>query len=426
MRGQVESYLELAVDYGNCGLWDEAIEVLSRPIENKMDFAGTYPMVYYYLGYFHQQKGDSDRASEYFSLAAKMPPDYCFPYRLESVEVLGSAIKHHSSDASAHYYLGNLLYDLQPQAAIKHWEKSRQIDNSFAIVHRNLGWAYYRTDGDISRAVASYEKAIECNKEEPRLYVELDRLYELSNVPTQKRLALLQENHQAVTKRNDSFLREITVLVLAGKYDEAVGFLADNHFHVREGGGGIHDVYVDAHLLRGIQRLKDKKMESALEDFQAASEYPENLSVGRPKNDRRAPQIAYYTGTACEAAGKIQKAMEFYKKAANQEGTSRWPETRFYQGLAFNKLDKKDVAGQIFDDLIRTGKDRLSQEADVDVFAKFGEEQIAEARKASAHYTLGLGYTGAGRLDVARIEFESAVKLNVSHLWAKAHLAELR
>jgi tetratricopeptide (TPR) repeat protein len=97
MRNEVESYLELAVDYGNCGLWDEANEVLMRPLKNKMSFASTYPMIYYYLGYFYQQKGNTSEASGHFSRAAKMPTDYCFPFRLESIEVLNAAIKNNPS-----------------------------------------------------------------------------------------------------------------------------------------------------------------------------------------------------------------------------------------------------------------------------------------------------------------------------------------
>ncbi|MHC4462494.1 MAG: DUF5107 domain-containing protein, partial [Planctomycetota bacterium] len=146
MRGEVESYLELAVDYGNCGLWDEAIEVLLRPVKSNMSFARTYPMIYYYLGYFYRQKGNTLEASKHFSLAARMPTDYCFPFRLESIKVFNTATKHNPSDARAHYYLGNLLYALQPEEAINLWEKSRAIDDSFATVHRNLGWAYNRTE----------------------------------------------------------------------------------------------------------------------------------------------------------------------------------------------------------------------------------------------------------------------------------------
>ena len=426
MRNEVESYLELAVDYGNCGLWDEAIEVLMHPVKSKMSFAGTYPVVYYYLGYFYRQKGSTSEASKYFSLAKKMPSDYCFPFRLESIEVLNVAIKKNPSDARACYYLGNLLYDLQPEEAIRLWEKSREIDDSFATVHRNLAWAYYRTENNIPKAITSYEKAVSCNNKDPRLYVELDRLYEVENRSLPTRLALLERNHKTVVKRNDSFLREIMVLVLVGRYDEAIDFLVNNHFHVREGGGEIHDVYVDAHLLRGLSYLKDRQFDKALSDFQKASEYPENLSVGRPKNDRRAPQVAYYTGTAYEALGDKEKATEFYKKAADQRVSSRWSEGRFYQGLCFSKLGQKDKAEKIFDELIDNAKKELSQEAPVDVFAKFGQQQTEQARKASANYALGLGYLGRGLRDKARIEFEKAVELNVSHVWAKAQVAELR
>jgi len=425
MKGEVESYLELAVDYGNCGLWDEAIEVLLRPIENKADFASTYPMVFYYLGYFYQQKGNDTGASKYFSLAAKMPTDYCFPFRLESIEILNAAIKQNPSDAHSYYYLGNLLYDPQPEEAIKLWEKSRELDGTFAIVHRNLGWGYHRTKQNIPKAIASYERAAACNGEDPQLYVELDRLYEVGNVSIHKRLALLEKNHKTVIKRNDSFLREIMVLVLVGRYDEALDFLTNNHFHVREGGGQIHDVYVDGYLLRGLQYFKAGKSHQALKDFHAASEYPENLSVGRLRNDRRAPQVAYYIGTAYEVLGEDEKATEFYKKAINQKGTAEWPETRFYQGLSFIKLGQKTAADKIFEELIKTGEQRLSEKAEVDFFAKFGEGQTPEARQASAHYTLGLGYLGKGLSDMARVEFEKAVKLNVSHVWARAQLAEL-
>ena len=426
MRNEVESYLELAVDYGNCGLWDEAIEVLLRPVKNKVSFAGTYPIVYYYLGYFYKQKGNTPDASRHFSRAAKMSTEYCFPFRLESIEVLNAAIKHNPSDARACYYLGNLLYDLQPQEAIKLWEKSRAIDDSFATVHRNLGWAYYRTQKNMRKAIDCYEKAVACNSKEPRLYVELDRLYEDENVPLLKRIALLEKNHQTVVKRNDSFLREIMVLVLVGRYDEALNFLANNHFHVREGGGGIHDVYVDGHLLRGMSYLRNKEFTKALGDFHKASEYPENLSVGRPKNDRRAPHVAYCIGAAYEALGDTEKAVEFYKRAADQKVSSRRSEARFYQGLCLSKLGRKDRAKKIFDELIDAANEKLSQEAAVDVFAKFGQQQTETARKASAHYALGLGYLGKGLRDEAKAEFEKAVKLNVSHVWAKAQLAELR
>ena len=127
-----------------------------------------------------------------------------------------------------------------------------------------------------------------------------------------------------------------------------------------------------------------------------------------------------------EARGETGRAAPCYEKATHQKGTTRWPQTRFYQGLSLVKLNQKDSAEEIFDDLIQTGRRRLSERATSDFFAKFGEGQTAEARKASAHYTLGLGYLGKGRNETARAEFEKAVELDVSHVWAGAHLDELK
>ncbi|MEA3224723.1 MAG: tetratricopeptide repeat protein, partial [Planctomycetota bacterium] len=180
----------------------------------------------------------------------------------------------------------------------------------------------------------------------------------------------------------------------------------------------------DGHLLRGSRRFKEGRFNEALKDFHAASEYPENLSVGRPRNDRRAPQVAYYIGRAYDALGNAEKATEFYKKAAERRGASGSSEARFHQGLSFSKLGQQSEADKIFDELIKSGQQKLSERSAVDVFAKFGEGQTVAAHKASACYALGLGYLGKGQTDKAKAEFEKAVELNVSHVWARAWLAE--
>ncbi len=426
MRDDVQSYLELAVDYANLGRWNEAIEALLRAAHSSDKLLNTYPLVYYYLAYFHQKKDDTDNAAKYYSLAAKMPPDYCFPHRIESIDVLNSAISHNPSDARVYYYLGNLLYDSQPEKAIKAWEKSAQLDNTFATVHRNLGWAYYRTQDDIEKTITRYEKAVTSDPKDPRLYAELDVLYEVGGLSHQKRLALLEKNHHTVIQRDDSLLREIMLLVQVGRYDDAVQFLTDHHFHTREGGGDVHDVYVDAYLLRGAENFKNKKYNHALQDYLAAGEYPENLEVGKPKNDSHAPQVNYFVATAYDALGNDQKAKRFYEKSADQQRTSNWPQTQYYQALAMGKLGRKQKAAEIFDQLIADGQEKLTEDVTMDFFAKFGERQTRQARLADAHYVIGLGYLGKGKTKKAKEQFEQALELNVNHLWAQAQLSELK
>ncbi|MBP7050150.1 MAG: DUF5107 domain-containing protein [Phycisphaerae bacterium] len=426
MRRDPQAYLELACDYMNWGFWDDAIEVLIRAARDKTDLAGRSPLVYYYLGLLHEKKGDATLAGELYAQAAGMSSDYCFPFRAESAVALEAAIARTSTDAKAHYYLGNLLYELQPEKAIEHWERSVAIDGTFALAHRNLGWAWYRTQNDVPKAIAGYERAVSCNAGDARLFTELDELYELGNVAPETRLALMEKHQATVVKRNDSYLRWIMVQVLAGRYDEAVDALAKHHFHVREGGGEIRDVYVDAHLLRGIHRLKAGHAKEALADFLAAAEYPENLSVGKPKEDPRAAQFAYYAGCAHEALGDAEKARQCFADAAQQQGGWRSPDARFCRAMGLRKLGREDEAVAQFDELIKTGTERLTHDESVDFFAKFGERQSRQVQQASAQYTLGLGHLGKGDLTAARRAFEQAARLNVSHVWARVQAADLK
>ena len=423
MRHSVQNYLETATDYGNCGLWEEAVELLGRFVQEQESPEAVNPMIYYYLGYYSRKKGAREQAERYYSLASRMPTDYVFPFRHESINVLRAASSHNPADSRAPYYLGNLLFDSQPEKAITEWEKSQQLDGSFPILHRNLGLAYARIRNDIPRAIASLERAVSFKKNDPRLYLELDKLYETGGAAPEKRLALLEKNQDAVNTRDDLLSREIVLCVLLGRYDRAIQWLDNHLFHVWEGRGEIHDVYVDAHIARGEKYFREKKYSRALEDFQAALLYPKNLGVGEPRHGGRSPQVFYFIGTAHEALGNRDQAQAHFEKSA-EATLRRGTEIGYYQGLALRKLGRESEAEGIFDRLIETGRGNL-ETASPDYFAKFGEKQTAEARRAEAHYLLGLGYLGRGDRKQARAEFEKALALNITHRRAGKILAAM-
>jgi len=420
MRNAVQSYLELAVDYGNCGFVNEAVEAISHLVEAEGGGFSTYPMLHYYLGYYLEKKGDKKKAREYYQCASQMPADYCFPFRLESIEVLRRAQKINPGDARAPYYLGNLLYDLQPEAAMKEWEKSRRLDEAFPIVHRNLGLAYARVENNIPEAIACMEKALSCNSKDARYLYELDLLYETGSVSPEKRLSLFEKNHETALQRDDALSREIMLLVQLGKHDRAIDLLAAHHFHVWEGGGRIHSVYVDAHLLKGHEHFTAGRFNEALESFSAALEYPKNLEVGRPYSGGRAAQVYYFIGTVYEAMDDKEKAKEYYEDLVAME--YEVSEMSYYQGLAFRKLGREEKASQIFEKLIDFGKQRLQAASSMDFFAKFGERQSAMYRQANASYLLGLGYLGRGDKEQARTQFKNSLEMNLNHIWAKQQL----
>jgi len=424
-RSYVQTYLELSLEYANAGLWAEAIDVLSNPDLTLNDPDGSYPMKFYYLGYFWLQNGNNKKALDYLNQAFTMPPDYCFPFRLESINILETAIKLGPSDPRAPYYLGNLLYELQPEKAVGYWERSRDIDNSFPIVHRNLGMAYYKTYNDITQAIASYEKAISLSSMDQRLLYEADLLYAAARTDPEKRLKVLRDHHEVISNNNvaDALSREVMLLVQLSRYDEALDIAGNNYFRQWEGVSKAYSSYVDAHLLRGLNKFNSGNYENALADWQYALQYPENMMVAQSYRGGRESQVYYLTGTAYEKMGNSKKAKEMWELSISRRQNPQLSEIHFYRGLSFKKLGKTSEANEIFDGLIELGNQRL-EIPDIDFFAKFGERETADDRKSEAHYLIGLGYLGKGMDKDAKPEFEEAVRLNINHIWAMRYFKQ--
>jgi tetratricopeptide (TPR) repeat protein len=409
MGNAAENSLEVAADYSGCGFYEEAIDVISRLVNGDKK-AASYPLLHYSLAYFSDKLLKQAETREHLFRAAKLPPDYCFPFRLESIPILRWAARENPEDARAPYYLGNLLFDRQPEKAIAEWERAVGLDETFATAHRNLGIAYSRLRNDLPRAIACLEAAVACDPSDPRLFFELDQLFDLADVPPQKRLDVLTRNHPAVAKRDDSLTREIVLLVELGGYDRALELIEGHHFHVWEGGGEIHGVYVDAHILRGQRELAEGKYDRALRDYMAALEYPDNLEVGRPASGGREAEIHYFIGTAWEAKGEKAAAVDTFQRSV--DAASGPSETAYFQGLSWRKLGQEPRARECFDRLISYARENLNKAPAMDYFAKFGEKESGRRRTAYFHYLSGLGRLGRGEEAEAKTEFLKALELH--------------
>ena len=431
MRDDDNNYLELAVSYGNAGMWEDAIAVVDRRLARHKDRAKAYPMLHYFKAYFQEKNDDADGATKSRRLAANAPPDFGFPYRMEALDVLGRAMQTNPSDARASYYLGNLLFDHQPEAALDAWEKSREIDDGFATIHRNLGLAYARVGDQLDRGIASLEKAVELARD-PRALFELDELYERAGRPASERLAVLEKHQGAVSQRDDALSREIELLVLVGQYDRALELLANRHFRKWEGVGSVHSSYVSAHLLRGHAHFQAKRFDQALEDSQRALEFPPALESAKGYRDGSLARPYYYVGRAHAALGQKAEAAECWRKSIagaeealelRKPSMQDWASILYYKGLSLAELGRKSEAKKIFTALVRTGKENQRQAAAVDYFAKFGERGSREAGLAQAHYLTGLGHLAMGKNREAQSEFRKAVSLDANHLMANFRLS---
>ncbi len=420
MRNDVQNYMETAVDLMNFGMNDDALELLERAINSKNEKLKTYPEIQYCLGYLYEQKADKTNSEKYYQSASKASTDFCFPFRLEMLPVLNSALQDNPQDSRANYYIGNLLFDLQPENAIKQWEKALQIDNQFAIAYRNLGFGYNRCLNKIPEAIGFYEKAIKNNNADPTYYMELDKLYEINNTPPAKRLATMETNIPILWKSNDLYSQYMNVLVMNNKIDLALTNLAAYQFSAMEGNDWIHEINVDAHLLKGNQYLKAGKKAEALKQYLAASEYPGNQKIGKTSEYERDAEVNYYIGMAYEATGNSKKAKEYYNLCVNQKtGDNQY---LYFKGLAYQRLNKAEVATSAFDKLIQIGEEKLKTVNESNFFAKFGEANQKAANLANAHYFIGLGHLAKNDKVKAKEEFTKALEAKNDQVWAREFL----
>ena len=424
---------ETAAEYMDAGLWQDGTDVLLKMTAAAPDKAKIHPMAYYYLAYFAAKLSEPDKAAAYYKLAKAMPPDYVFPFQSEAIEVLRQAVTANPGDARAPYYLGNVLYDWQPEEAIRMWLTSEEVDPSFAIVHRNLATAYLhqKSGSDLNKAIAELEKAIACQRQYALHFTELDELYEQAGASLAKRDAVFAQNAALVGARDDAENRAIAVKVALGQYDEAIRMMTGRRFAVAEGTNlNVDEHWTEAHILRGRESIKAKKYDQALADFQAALAIPDNLPLGFAggagmHND----EAAYWSGVAYEGLGNRQKATESFERGAVSTPVARRRRasvtgdlTRqaelYYKGLALQKLGKGGDAKVIFQGLVTTGQQSIASAK-----AEPGQELSPRIRRALAHYVTGLGYLGLNDQTGARTELSQAVQTDPGLAGARVALA---
>ncbi|NJK87069.1 MAG: tetratricopeptide repeat protein [Bacteroidales bacterium] len=364
--------------------------------------------------------GDTTKALSYYQKASKMPDTYCFPFRAEEIDILESALHLNPTDAHAHYYLGNLLYEHQPEKAISLWEKARELNENMYIVHRNLGLAYKEVQKDYAKALASVEKAVACNNADPRLLYEVDALYDLNKMSPQKKYELLKKNFTTVKQRSETLLRLVTRSVEVGRYDEALNIMTNYAINESEGAREMQSAYLNCYTLRGMKFMKEGKFEKAISDIQKAMDYPIGL-YGRS----RYAQFNYLLGDIYFKMGNKDKANEYLNKTVEiiMDGGGADREYLYYRGMALKMLGKHDEAKTSFEKMLN---DVLNKRQGNAFFTQFEGGQAAELQKATNQYLAGLAYEGLGEIEKAKEEYSETLKINPSHIWAKVHLDSIK
>lgn len=434
IRDNPHNYIEYSLDYAQAGLFDEAIAFLSMHLEAKEQ---VYPMVHYFLGWYNELSGQEGKALIHYQKAADMPADYCFPNRLEELRALQAAVLANPQDSKAYYYLGNFWYASRQYAnALSCWERSRDIDDQFPTVHRNLALIYYNKSKKKEAARKALEKAFDLDQHNARLLMELDQLYKKLNKPLDERLKLLEDHLELVLLRDDLYLERATLYNMKGDCQRALELILNRKFSPWEGGEGkVSNQYLISHVELMKAYIREGHFKEALAHANTAKHYPHNLGEGK-LHGAQENDIYYWEGCAFEGLGAMEKAKQSWTKAS--QGLSepsmsmfyndQQADKIFYQGMALMKLGEIDEAKKRFNKLVDYGQRHCFDEVKIDYFAVslpellIWDEDLNIRNQTHCHYLIGLGVLGFQNTEKAKIEFDQVLEMDLYHVGALLHM----
>jgi len=236
----------------------------------------------------------------------------------------------------------------------------------------------------------------------------------------------------------------------AGKFDRAIEILNERHFHVWEGGGEVHRYFVDAHLLAGVEKMREAEIAApsvsaglnagadaqtghsrsrllfldALRHFEIADTYPDNLEVGRPTGPAgHTAKVFYFMGKAYQGLKDDAKAKECFEtvtQSRSRRGDAN--EQAFFVGMALKELGRQAEADREIATLADAVQRQRESRELIDQYSKFGEDGSRSERVAQLQYLSGLVHLARGEKDKADQEFQTAIKANPDLIWARQFL----
>ncbi|MBP7050558.1 MAG: DUF5107 domain-containing protein [Phycisphaerae bacterium] len=311
--------LETSLRFAELGLVKEAAKILSAVCVGAVPSGERSPLPMYYLAWL--AKGTPE-AGTWLRQAAATARDYVFPSRPEELDVLGYAIEVNPGDAQAHLYIGNLYAHLgRPAEAAGHWQKAVESNPSLSVGWRNLGLYAWAEENELEKAAACYRKAIDARPKDQTLYRDLAEIL-IAQAKHPEAITLLEATPPDRLQRAEVIILLAQAYLDEQRYDETVHLLESTPYFVNwEGQTITWDLFHRAHMARGRIRYDAKDFAGALQDFEAALSYPENIGVGRSNQPQEAA-AQYWRGRTLQALGRLEQAKEAWRQgAAGVEGS---------------------------------------------------------------------------------------------------------
>ena len=263
-----QTHIEIASIYSNLNLYQDAITVLLSSTK--------HPLVDLWISYNMYQ--NEMPYQPYLNKSISASPEFAFPYRTETLEMLKWA-NEESDSWKLDYYLGlNYWAKNQMEEAVSYFESCDQRPDvpSFYVTRAALLQKEKGTD-----PLKDLKKALELGAEDWRYHHAIIKYYNESNLHTEQ----LTQSNAAINKFPDHYvigLDYAQALINNEQYQASLDLLEGIQVLPAEGSFSGRAIYGKASMLLALDLYKAGEYKNAETALALSYLYPENLGSGKP------------------------------------------------------------------------------------------------------------------------------------------------
>lgn len=419
-----QACLDLAYDLLRSGFREEAATVLKGADLSRRD--GAAPMVLLTLNEIAASDGASPQPHSLGLTERDL--DYCFPSRLEELQVLERACHCNPDDWASHYLLGNLLYDRRRhEEAIDAWENAARCNPDYSVLLRNLGIGAFNVRRDMQAALAWFDRAHTADANDARVFYERDQLWKRVGVDPVRRKDTLEGRIDLVARRDDLVVELAGLRNQTGDPHGALDLLLGRKFQPWEGGeGSVLGEYLRACMQIGSALLDAGEAKAAFDAFARATTVPESLGEAKHLLANQS-DLFYWLGEAAARLDRNEEAEVWWRRAAEQKGDFQEMSVRsisdksFWSALAHRRLGALEQAESLLREIEVYGRQLGETEARIDYFATslptmlIFEDDLQQRRKVESFFLQAQAAFGLGSYDEAQRLLREVLTFDKNH-----------
>ena len=299
---KAEVFLYLADWYQNINSWQDALMILKQ--------APQQSEILYWQAYLLKNNQDASYSSM-LTLADQSSPAFIFPYRIQTAHVMEWAVQN-STSWKPRYFL-----------ALVHWNAGN-LEKAKALIQQCGDpdfVPFYATRASLfpDEEEQNLTKAASLDKKEWR-YGKLLINHYLATGDRKKALAVAVDYQQRFPDNDGLSFLLAKCYLLNEQYQNSLKVLTSKTFLPNEGATEGRQLYRESLLMMAFSNMEKAKYSQALANIEKASQWPENLGVGKPYESDIDERFEKFLRAVClDNMKKKSEASKIYESLSTEK-----------------------------------------------------------------------------------------------------------